>query len=157
MYLSNQEWYGRKLQTGHKFQQDIMKLVKCNCTKSNRRTGKSIWKKAKLYCTTFFGFRWIMMLFAKIRTLMTSALWIQALLRTRLMFQSSFVHYAETRFLISSANRKAFFLAMETLGWSKYSEILDITEISIKYFVFAPLPPKSTVPLGVHIEIRTTL
>lgn len=29
----------------------IMKIVKCNCTKSNRRTGKCIYKKAKLYCT----------------------------------------------------------------------------------------------------------
>ena len=36
--------------------QDIMKLVKCNCTKSNRRTGKCICKKAKLYYTTFFAF-----------------------------------------------------------------------------------------------------
>ena len=114
-------------------------------------------KKPSCTVQHFFVFRWIMMLFAKIRTLMTSALWIQALLRTRLMFQSSFVHYAETRFLISSANRKAFFLAMETLAWSKCSEILDITEISIKYFVFALIPPKSTVPLGVHIAIRTTL
>ena len=34
----------------------IMKLVKCNCTKSNRRTGQCISKKAKLYCTTFFAF-----------------------------------------------------------------------------------------------------
>ena len=56
MYLLNQEGYGKKLQTGHAFQQDIMKLVKCNCTKSNRRTGKCICKKAKLYCTTFFAF-----------------------------------------------------------------------------------------------------
>ena len=45
-----------KLQTGHIFQQDIMKLVKCNCTKLNRRTRKCICKKAKLYCTTFFAF-----------------------------------------------------------------------------------------------------
>ena len=73
-------------------------------------------KKPSCTVQHFLVFRWIMMLFAKIRTLMTSALWIQALLRTRLMFQSSFVHYAETRFLISSANRKAFFLAMETLA-----------------------------------------
>ena len=34
----------------------IMKLVKCNCIKSNRRTGKCIWKKAKLYYTTLFAF-----------------------------------------------------------------------------------------------------
>ena len=30
VYLSNQEGHGRKLQTGHTFQQNIMKLVKCN-------------------------------------------------------------------------------------------------------------------------------
>ena len=34
----------------------IIKLVKCNCTKSNRRTGKCICKKAKLDCRTFFAF-----------------------------------------------------------------------------------------------------
>ena len=34
----------------------IMKLVKCNCTKSNMRTGKCLCKKAKLYFTTFFAF-----------------------------------------------------------------------------------------------------
>ena len=34
----------------------IMKLFKCNCTKSNRKRGKYICKKAKLYYTTFFAF-----------------------------------------------------------------------------------------------------
>ena len=56
VYLSNQEGHGRKLQTGHTFQQNIMKLVKCNWLYKIRRTGKCICKNAKLYCTTFFAF-----------------------------------------------------------------------------------------------------
>ena len=34
----------------------IIKLVKCNCTKSSRRTGKRISKKTRLYYRTFFAF-----------------------------------------------------------------------------------------------------
>ena len=33
----------------------IMNLVKCSCAKLNRRTGKCICKKAKLYYTTLFA------------------------------------------------------------------------------------------------------
>ena len=47
-------------------------------------------KSQALLYTTFFAFFLDNDVFAKIRTLMTSALWIRAMLRTRLMFQSSF-------------------------------------------------------------------
>ena len=62
--LSNQEGSGRKLQTTYisvmsnlpLAPDTVMKLIKCNCKKSNWRTRKCICKKAKLYYTTFFTF-----------------------------------------------------------------------------------------------------
>ena len=90
MYLSKQEEYGRKLQTGHTFQQDIMKPVKCKSTKSKRRTGKFISKKAKLYCTTFFAFL-VDNVVCKNQDINDKRIVdIQAIFRTILMFQSSF-------------------------------------------------------------------
>ena len=62
----------------------IIKLVKYNCTKSNR---KNVFPK-KPSCTVELSsfVCWKMMLFAKIRKLMASALWMQAMLKTRFMF-----------------------------------------------------------------------
>ena len=78
--LSNQEGYVMKLQTRHTF----MNLVKCNCTKSSQRPGQCICKRPSCIIQLYLRTRWIMMMFAKIRKLVTSPLWIQAMSKNRL-------------------------------------------------------------------------
>ena len=70
-----------------------------------------------MYLQIYSLVRWIMILFVKIRKLMTSALWIQAMLRTRLILQPSFTIVLKPTFLFSVQIEELIgFYAMETLG-----------------------------------------
>ena len=94
----------------------IMKIVKRNCAKSNRRTGKCICKKAKLYYTTFFAFFLDNYIFCKNQDINGKRIVGTSHVEDWIKISVKFYYYIRTSFLIFSANRKAFFLVMETLG-----------------------------------------
>ena len=99
----------------------IMNLVKCNCTKSSWRLGQCICKKTKLYYTALFLVRWIMIFFEKIRKLITSALWIQGMPKTRLICFSQLLPLQKNKLLDLQCKAMGRFLCNMNFGlkWVK--------------------------------------
>ena len=155
VYFSNQEGYGGKLQTGHGFQSRL--IYHWHKTQSwslsNETVQGQIGEQENIFArkpsyALHPLIRWKTMLFEKFRKLLTSALWIQTISRTRLMFQLNCI---KTSILIFRANWRASFYVMETLGWNKCSETSETTEISVNI-----IPPnKWRVLKALHLWVST--
>ena len=103
----------------------IVNLVKCNCTKSSWRLGQCICKKAKLYYTTLFACSLDNYVVRKIRKLVTSALWIQAMSKTRLFCFSR---------LLPLQRNKLFDLQCEAMGWFLCNMNFGMKWVKVLYF-----------------------
>ena len=88
-----------------------------NVTVEVKSWNREMYLPKKTSCTVqlYLFVRWIMMLLMKIRKLVTSALWLQAMSKTRLILQPSFAS-----FLIFSANRRGGWFLCSGNFWLKW-------------------------------------
>ena len=102
-----------------------MNLVKWNCTKSSWRLGQCICKEAKLYYTTLFACSLDNDAVCENQELITSALWIQAMPKARLIFFS---------LLLPLQRNKLFDLQCKTMGWFLCNMNFGLKRVKIFYF-----------------------